>query len=143
MATAILDSSNPLSAAKSYFIGDVEDADKSLLKPLRQVIKIDALKTMLDGSYTKLAALFPGTKTSKLEATLEDLKHLSEETHSTAQKVLKELIKNPVKGNISFYYKGQKYSFSITKTGGLFFRKYVPEEVVTYMLHKIIFSSDV
>jgi sulfate adenylyltransferase subunit 1 (EFTu-like GTPase family) len=72
VSTAILDDDNPLSAAKSYFIGDIEDAKRSLVKPIRQVIKIDALKQLLNGSYRKLAAMFPGTKASKFEATLED-----------------------------------------------------------------------
>lgn len=143
VSTAILDKHNPLSPAQSYFIGEAEDSKKSLVKPIRQIIKIDHLKKMLDGSYTKLSASFPGTKTSMLEATLEDLKDIMEETNSTANEVLKELIKNPVKGTISFYYNNKKYKFSVTKTGGLSFREYMPEEVVTYIIYKIKLSRDI
>ena len=53
------------------------------------------------------------------------------------------MLKNPIKGSISFNYKQKKYAFAITKTGGLFFREYIPEEVVTYILHKIKLSSSI
>jgi hypothetical protein len=143
VATAILDNDNPLSAAESYFIGDVEDVKKSLVKPISQIIKIDSLKKLIDGSYTKLAGKFAGKKTSKFEATLEELKSLEEETNPVAHSVLKEMLKNPIKGSISFNYKQKKYAFAITKTGGLFFREYIPEEVVTYILYKIKLSSSI
>lgn len=143
VSTAILDDNNLLSAAKSYFIGEEEDTKKSLLKPIRHKIGIDKLKILLDGSYTKIKSPFPGSKTSMLEATLSDFKDLVEETHPDAQAILKEMLKNPVKGNISFKFKNKKYSFSITKTGGLFFREYIPEEVVTYIVYLITLSGKV
>lgn len=99
VVTAILDNDNPLSAAESYFIGDVEDVKKSLVKPISQIIKIDSLKKLIDGSYTKLAGKFAGKKTSKFEATLEELKSLEEETNLVAHSVLKEMLKNPIKGS--------------------------------------------
>lgn len=141
VSTAMLNDNNPLSAAKSYFIGELEDSKKSLLKPIRYIIQIDKLKRLLDGAYTKIKAPFPGSKTSMIEATLEDFKELDEETNPDAKSILRELVKNPVKGNISFKYQGKKYSFSITKTGGLFFREYIPEEIVTYIVYLITISG--
>lgn len=143
VSTAILDDDNLLSAARSYFIGEVEDVKKSLIKPIRQVVKIDTLKNLLDGAYKRIASPFAGKKASMFEATLEDLKDIDEETNPIAQAMLKEMIKNPVKGNISFRYHDKKYSFSITKTGGLLFREYVPEEVVTYIVYLIILSGNI
>ena len=84
---------------------------------------------------------FSGKKASMFQVTLEDLKYLEEETNEIAKPVLKEMLKNPVKGQISFKYNQRNYSFSITKTGGLFFRKYMPEEVVTYIIAQINFSG--
>ena len=143
ISTCILDDNNPLSAARSYFIGEVEDVKKSLIKPIRQIIRIDTLKKLLNGAYKRIASPFPGIKASMFEATLEDLKDLDEETNPVARAILKEMIKNPVKGNISFRYQNKKYSFSITKTGGLFFREYVPEEVVTYIVYLIELSGNI
>ena len=143
ISTCILDDNNPLSAARSYFIGEVEDVKKSLIKPIRQIIRIDTLKKLLNGAYKRIASPFPGIKASIFEATLEDLKDLDEETNPVARAILKEMIKNPVKGNISFRYQNKKYSFSITKTGGLFFREYVPEEVVTYIVYLIELSGNI
>ncbi|MDG2989417.1 hypothetical protein L3556_00500 [Candidatus Synechococcus calcipolaris G9] len=143
VSTAILDNDNPFSAARSYFIGEAEDAKKSLVKPIRQIVKIDSLKRALDGAYKRIASPFPGIKASMFEATLEDLRDLDEETNPEAKAILKELVKNPVKGNISFSYEQKKYSFSITKTGGLFFREYVPEEVVTYIVYLIKLSDNI
>jgi hypothetical protein len=143
VSTAILNDNNPLSAAKSYFIGEAEDHKKSLIKPIRHIVQIDKLRRLLDGSYTKMKSLVPGIKASMFEATLSDFKELGEETHPAAHAILEEMMKSPVKGNISFHYKNKKYSFSITKTGGLFFREYFPEEIVTYIVYLIILSGRV
>lgn len=140
VSTAILDDDNPLSAARSYFIGEAEDVKKSLIKPIRQIVKIDSLKKEIDGAYKSIASPFPGIKASMFEATLENLRDLDEETNPAAKAVLKEMVKNPVKCNISFDYENERYSFSITKTGGLFFRKYIPEEVVTYIVYLIVLN---
>jgi hypothetical protein len=141
VSTAILDGNNPLSVAKSYFIGEEEDSQKGITKITRRIIRIDTLKNLLDGSYTKLSSFFSGSKMSKIEATLEDLKNVAEETHPEAQAILKEMVKNPVKGKIAFCYNGKKYSFSVTKTGGLLFWEYIPEEVVTYILYNVKLSA--
>lgn len=75
-----IDENNLLSAAKCYFISEKEDAKKSLGKPIRQIIKIDTLKKLLNGAYKCLAATFSGTKIkiSMFEFTLEDLRGLDE-----------------------------------------------------------------
>lgn len=141
VSTAILDKNNPLSAAKNYFIGDEEDSNKGITQITRQIIRIDTLKNLLDGSYTKLSSPFSGSKMLNIEATLDDLKTVGQETHPEAQKILTEMMKNPVKGKISFCYNRKKYSFSVTKTGGLLFREYIPEETVTYILYHILLSG--
>ena len=141
VSSALVSERNPLSAARSYFIGDASDSSKSVTNVVRQIIKIDTLKKLLDGSYVKISSDFPGSKVSKFEATLENMKYLAEETHPEAQVVLEEMMKHPVKGHISFTYKKKEYSFSITKTGGMLFREYIPEEVVSYILYNIRLSG--
>ena len=56
VATAILDNDNPMSAAKSYFIGEDDDVRNSLVKVVKQVISIDTLRERLDGAYKKLGS---------------------------------------------------------------------------------------
>jgi hypothetical protein len=139
--TAILDSDNPLSMARSVFIGEEKDQKNSLVKPIRKIVKIEELKASLEGVYQKLASSFPGDKTSKIEVDLDDLQNIDEETHPVALEVITEISKEPAKASIGFSYKDKKYSFSITKTGGLLFRKYITEEVVTHIIQKILFTS--
>lgn len=69
------------------------------------------------------------------------MKTAIEETHPEGQVVLKEMMKNVVKGDISFYYENKRYSFSVTKTGGLLFREYIPEKVLTYILYNVKLSG--
>ena len=143
VSSAMVSERNPLSAARSYFIGDRDDTNKSITNVVRQVVKIDTLRNLLNGSYKKISSDFPGSKVCKFEATLENLKNFAEETHPEAQAVLEEMMKHPVKGHISFTYNKREYSFSITKTGGMLFREYVPEEVVTYILYNVKLSGKV
>ena len=64
-----------------------------------------------------------------------------EELDQDAKTILDKLVRAPLKGGLSFRYNEVRYEFSITKTGGLFFRKYVSEDVITYILGKIKLSS--
>lgn len=141
VSTAISDSHNPLSSAESYFIGEDEYSNKGITKITKQRIRIETLKMLLDGSYTKLSSLLSGSKMSKIDITLDDLKAIGEETHPEGKVILEEMMKNLAKGSICFRYNGENYSFSVTKTGGLYFQKYIPEEVVTYILYNIKLSA--
>jgi len=72
-----------------------------------------------------------------MKAELDELYNLNEETEPNLKIVVEDLLNNQDRSRISFKYKGDKYSFDITKSGGLFFKKYAPEEVITYVLGKI------
>lgn len=136
--TAVIDSHNPLSMAQSLFIGECEDAmSYSVVKPISKIVKIDGLKAALNGKYLTISAPVKGTKTSRIKATLEELDEIDEETHPLIKPVLNNLLKDQDKSKISFRYIGEKYSFGITKSGGLTFMQYAPEEVLTYVVSKI------
>lgn len=136
--TAVIDSNNPLSLARSLFIGEREDAQRnSIVKKISKIIKIDDLKSAIQGTYLTVSAPVGGTKTVRLKATLDELDDLGEETDILLKPVLKNLLKDQDKSRISFKFSGKKYSFAITKSGGLTFMQYAPEEVVTYVLSKI------
>jgi hypothetical protein len=137
--TAILDSDNPLSMAQSIFVGDY--TTDSNLKPLVksvQVVKIDTLKTKLQGSYKSMSAPVNGNKTSRVKVSLDSLNSADEETDPFFKTLLEDyLINGQDKSDICFVYKEKEYSFCITKFGGLYFQKYAPEEVISYVLSKI------
>ncbi|MEH2446335.1 MAG: hypothetical protein V7K18_11265 [Nostoc sp.] len=136
--TAVIDSHNPLSLAQSLFIGEREDAQRnSIVKKISKVIKIDDLKSAVKGTYLTVSAPVAGSKTVRLKATLDELDVLGEETDPLLNPVLKDLLNNQDKSRISFKLSGKKYSFAITKSGGLTFMQYAPEEVMTYVLSKI------
>lgn len=142
VSTAISDTNNPLSNSRSYFVGSPDDAEKvKCMAPVRQVIRIDALKKMLNGTYTKVKASYPGTVTKSIEVELDNMSSTDEELDQDAKTILDKLVRAPLKGGLSFRYNEVRYEFSITKTGGLFFRKYVSEDVITYILGKIKLSS--
>jgi hypothetical protein len=143
VSTAILDNDNPLAASRSYFIGELQDKDKGLVKTSKKVITIDALKLLLNGSYRKMKSPFAGSKTTMIEMELDDLTSLDEETNPIANAALVEMMKTPVKGALSFYLNNKRYTFDVTKTGGLFFKGYTPEDVVTYIIQKIKLSSNI
>jgi len=136
--TAVIDSHNPLSMASSFFVGEKEDARaNSIVGSIGKVIRIDALKTALNGKYLSISAPVKGEKTSRIQASFEELSDLDDETDPYIKPLLTSLIKDQDHSRISFKYKEQKFSFGITKRGGLTFRQYAPEEVVTYVVSKI------
>ena len=136
--TAVIDSHNPLSMASSFFVGETEDAkSNSIVKAIGKVIRIEALKTALNGKYLSISAPVRGDKTSRIQAIFEELSDLDDETDPSIKPLLTSLIKDQDRSRISFKYKEKKFSFGITKKGGLTFRKYAPEEVVTYVISKI------
>lgn len=137
--TAVIDSHNPLSFAQSLFIGDREDAPRNSIVggQISKIIKIDDLKTALKGTYLTVSAPVGGDKVVRIKATLDELNELGEETDPVLNPVLKDLLKNQDKSKISFKFDYNKYSFAITKSGGLTFMQYAPEEVITFVLSKI------
>jgi hypothetical protein len=136
--TAVIDSHNPLSMASSFFVGEKEDARaNSIVGAIGKIIRIDALKTALNGKYLSISAPVKGEKTSRIQASFEELSDLDDETDPYIKPLLTSLIKDQDHSRISFKYKEQKFSFGITKRGGLTFRQYAPEEVVTYVVSKI------
>ncbi|MDZ8088484.1 MAG: hypothetical protein RMY16_23415 [Nostoc sp. DedQUE12b] len=136
--TAVLDSHNPLSMAQSLFIGEREDAKSyAVVKTLSKVVKIDALKIALNGKYLSASAPVNGIKTSRIQASFEELDNIEEETHPLIKPMLEELLKDSDKSKILFIYDKKKYTFAITKSGGLNFLRYAPEEVITYVVSKI------
>jgi hypothetical protein len=135
VSSAILDDKDPLSMVQSIFIGDNRSA--SLVKSLR-IVKIDKLKLLIEGSYKSISAPVKGNKTARVEVSLDDLSSIDEETHPLFKSLLEDhLIDHQDKSDISFKYDEKKYSFSITKFGGLYFRQYASEEVVSYVLANI------
>lgn len=136
--TAILDSHNPLSLASSFFIGDAEQAkSKSVTKKIGKIIKIDSLKLSINGCYESISAPVRGDKTSRIQASFEGLTSLDEESDPLIKPLLTTLIKDQDSSRISFTYQNAKYSFAVTKRGGLSFRQYASEEVITYIVAKI------
>lgn len=49
-----------------------------------------------------------------------------------------EVWREQEKSRIAFLYNNNTYSFTVTNSGGLFFKQYAPEEVITYVLLKIL-----
>ena len=139
--SATLDQDNPLHQVKSIFIGDKPEDKKSpnssLVKPIR-FIKIEALKKSINGSYLSVSSPVNGSKTSRVTLSLESLNSIDEETEPTLKTIVEKTIKDSDKTKLSFNYKNKNYSFAITKSGGLTFMKYTEEEVITYILQKII-----
>jgi hypothetical protein len=135
VSSAILNDKNPLSMVQSIFIGD--NSSRSLVKSVR-IVKIDELKTLIEGSYKSISAPVKGNKTARVEVSLDDLSSTDEETHPLFKDLLENhLIDHQDKSDISFKYDEKKYSFSITQFGGLYFRQYASEEVVSYVLANI------
>jgi hypothetical protein len=135
VSSAISDKEESLSMLQSIFIGD--NSSTALVKSVR-IVKIDELKTLIDGSYKSISAPVKGNKTARVEVSLDDLSSIDEETHPLFKTLLEDhLIDYQDKSDISFKYDKKKYSFSITKFGGIYFRQYASEEVVSYVLANI------
>ncbi len=137
VTTAVLDNNNPLSMAASVFIGEEEDARNSLISISRKRIRIDAFRQALNGSFLSISAIVNGSKTNKVTMHLDELQNSDEETEPLLRDLIKKVEPNIDKGRILFKYKNEKYSFMITKTGGLRFFEYVSEEIITYLLYLI------
>ena len=137
VVTAVIDNNNPLSMAASVFVGEEEDLRNSLISISRRRIGIDALRNALNGTFLSITSIVNGSKASRIKIDLDELQSWDEETDPLLRDLIKQVQPTLDKGRISFKYKNKKYSFMITKTGGLRFYEYVPEEVVTYLLYLI------
>lgn len=137
VVTAVLDNDNPLSMAASVFIGEEEDLRNSLISISRRRIGIDALRQALNGSFLSISAIVDGSKANKIKIDVDELQNWDEETNPLFRELIKQVQPNLDKGRILFKYKNKKYSFMITKTGGLRFYEYVSEEIITYLLYLI------
>ena len=132
-----MDKNNPLSASESYFLGLPEDRKKGIVNVARKIISINRLKEKLDGFYQKITAPHNGSKTSQFSFNIDNLKDVEEETEPHARALLEKSLKDMSKGTIGFVYKEKNYSFDVTRSGGLFFKKFLQEEVVTYIINNI------
>nr|MDZ8061243.1 hypothetical protein [Nostoc sp. EkiNYC01] len=137
VVTAVIDNDNPLSMASSLFIGEEQDTRNSLIRGLRARVGIDSLRKAINGSFLSITSIVNGSKASRVKIDLDELQNSQEETEPTLRELINKVQPTLDKGRISFQYKSKKYSFMITKTGGLRFYEYVPEEVVTYILYTI------
>jgi hypothetical protein len=114
---------------------------ESILK-YKTLLEITTLKELLEAKYRKLRSSFSGDKVSAVSLDLEDFKDISEETHPTAQSVLKEVLEDPLSGTLEFKYQNRSYRFWVNQNGGFTFKQYMPEEVVTYIMSKINFMYE-
>lgn len=130
----------PLREAKSIFVGELGDKINAIAAPIR-VVPFDNLKTALNGEYLSMSAPISGSKTHRIKADFEELGFIEQETDKELQPILHRLMDHQDKSHIAFRYRDKKYSFHITKSGGLYFRKYTPEEPLTYVLAKILEPS--
>jgi len=136
--SAIEDTNNALSMIKSIFIGEFDTKKSRPIAKPKIFIKIEKLKTALDGCYLDIDSPVSGDQATRVKFTLKGMKDIQDETHPTLAPVLKEALEFQEKSRIGFQYNGRDYSFSVTANGGLYFRQFAPEEIVTYVLLKII-----
>ncbi len=136
--TATLNRDNPFNTAQSVFVGNRNETrpNTSLLKPAT-FVNIDSLKTAINGNYLSLSSAVSGVKTSRITMEFEGLNHFSEETDTVLSAMVEKTIKDPDKTRISFTYNKDSYTFGITKSGGLTFHKYTPENAITYILKNL------
>jgi len=136
-STAIADASNPLSMARSLFVGEFEkEKSRPIAKP-RKSIDIEKLRQSIDGQYLDIDAPVAGDQATRIKLSLKGMRNTNEETHPIFGPAVQEAWTLQERSRIGFRYNGVAHSFSITKNGGLYFRKFAPEEVLTYVLLKI------
>lgn len=136
--SAVNDTGSAFLGMESFFIGDLEEAKSAALIQPKRIISIENLAKSLKGTYKKLSAIVEGSKTLRVDFHFKDLENPDEETNNLINPLLNNVFLNQDKGTINFRYESTQYSFEITKSGGLNFRKYAPEKVVTYVLFRLI-----
>ena len=134
----VLDNTNSLSTIKSFFVGDEHGKKyKPVVKP-RLFIKIEELKQALNGIYLDIDAPVSGDQATRIKISLKGMRNIAEETHPILAPAVKEVWTGQEKSRIAFLYNNNTYSFTVTNNGGLYFKQYAPEEVITYVLLKIL-----
>jgi hypothetical protein len=136
-ASVIEDSGNPLSMVQSLFIGDFDDKKSRPIAKPRRSINIEKLREALNGEYLDISAPVDGDQATRIKFSLKGMKNTKEETHPVFGPALNAAWKEQEKSRIGFCYNGKTYTFAVTNNGGLYFRQFAPEEVVTYILLKI------
>jgi hypothetical protein len=136
-SSALEDTDNSLSMVQSLFIGEFDNKKSRPLAKPRRTINIEELRKSLDGQYLDMDAPIPGDQATRVRFSFKGMRDTREETHPAIGPAVKEAWKEQEKSRIGFYYKGQLHTFSVTCNGGLYFRQFAPEEVVTYVLLKI------
>lgn len=137
LSSAIEDSQNQLSMVQSLVVGDFNDKrNKTLVQP-RKTIKIEELRQSINGHYLDISAPIAGDQVTRAKLSLKCLQNPLEETHPVFGPALTEAWKEQENSRIGFSYNGKTYTFFVTRTGGLYFRAFTPEEVITYILLKI------
>ena len=127
-----------LSSIRSLFIGDEQGKSyRPIVKP-RVFIKIENLKQSLNGTYLDIDAPVTGDQATRIKISLKGMQNVAEETHPILAAAVAEVWREQEKSRIAFLYNNNTYSFTVTNNGGLYFKQYAPEEVVTYVLLKIL-----
>ena len=126
--------------ASSIFIGNKNPRTKKILgiSKIKSDISIEELRKSLNGKYLKISSQVSGSSVVKISMVFDDQKNSEEETNIDFKNVYDKIVENPDTGSIFFSYNGNKVSFRITNKGGLNFVQYVPEDVITYVIYKII-----
>ncbi|MGK7931561.1 MAG: hypothetical protein AB4041_09025, partial [Microcystaceae cyanobacterium] len=138
MSTATVSLDNPFSETKSIFITYQKNkTPKSYLVEPVKFLHISTLKDAIKGSYLSASSPTNGSKTSRISLSFDKLIDSQEETEPSLRNLIVPTIQDADKLKIAFQYKQKEYSFGITKSGGLTFYKYTPEEVITYILQTI------
>ncbi len=127
---------------KSFFVGDEQGRGyKPIVQP-RLFIKIDDLKQALNGKYLDIDAPVAGDQATRIKISLKGMQNVAEETHPILAPAVAEVWREQEKSRIGFLYNNNTYSFTVTNNGGLYFKQYAPEEVITYVLLKILLLQD-
>ena len=128
---------NPLSMVQSLLIGDFDGKKtQTILKP-RKTIAIEALRQAINGKCLDMTAPVSGDQVERVKLSFKGVQNPTEETHPTYGPALEEAWREQENSRIAFSYNGVTHTFSVTRNGGLYFRSFTPEEVITYILLKI------
>jgi hypothetical protein len=129
-------SENP-SSVQSLFVGDFDRSKSRPIARPRKAVDIEKLRIALNGEYLDINAPIAGDQVTRVKLSLKGMRNPLEETHPIFGPAVQEAWKGQEKSRIGFRYNGVEQTFSVTGNGGLYFRQFAPEEVITYVLLKI------
>jgi hypothetical protein len=136
-SSALQGENNSFSMIQSLFVGDFDRKKSRPIAKPRKSIDIEELRKALGGQYLDIDAPISGDQATRIRIALKGMQDVREETHPVFGPALAEAWKEQEKSRIGFCYNGNSHSFSVTSNGGLYFRQFAPEEVITYVLLKI------